>query len=123
MKLLLSIRPEFAMKIFEGTKKYEFRKRIPKLSVSEVVVYATSPTQKIIGEFSVNRIISGRPSSLWQKFNKYAGISRANFMKYFSGCTCGYAMEIIEPKLYKVPFNLRERYNCPPPQSFYYVER
>ena len=28
MKILLSIKPEFAEKIFSGSKKYEFRRRI-----------------------------------------------------------------------------------------------
>lgn len=28
MKVLLSIKPEFANKIFEGTKRFEFRKSI-----------------------------------------------------------------------------------------------
>ena len=33
MKVLLSIKPEFAEKIFNGTKKYEFRKSIFKNKV------------------------------------------------------------------------------------------
>ena len=52
MKVLLSIKPEFADKIFNGTKKYEYRRSIfKKKEVKTVVVYASSPIQKIIGEF------------------------------------------------------------------------
>ena len=37
--VLLSIKPEFAYKIFDGTKKYEFRKQIFKdSSVKKVIV-------------------------------------------------------------------------------------
>ena len=36
MKVLLSIKPEFADKIFNGTKKYEFRKEI--FNGSEVLI-------------------------------------------------------------------------------------
>ena len=58
MKIILSIKPEFAAKIFEGTKKYEFRRAIFKnKNVKKVVVYASSPVQKIIGEFEIEDII------------------------------------------------------------------
>ena len=46
MKVLLSIKPEFANKIFEGTKRFEFRKSIFKKEVKTVVVYASSPLQQ-----------------------------------------------------------------------------
>ena len=50
MKVVLSIKPEFANKIFEGTKKYEFRRAIFKNpNIKKVVVYSSSPVKKIIG--------------------------------------------------------------------------
>ena len=59
MKVLLSIKPEFAEKIFNGTKKYEFRKNIFKnKSVDKVVVYASSPVQCVIGEFEIETILN-----------------------------------------------------------------
>ena len=65
MKIILSIKPEFAAKIFEGTKKYEFRRAIFKnKNVKKVVVYASSPVQKIIGEFEIEDIIKNDLESL-----------------------------------------------------------
>ena len=59
MKVLLSIKPEFAEKIFNGTKKYEFRKSIFKnKDVDTVVVYASSPWQYVIGEFHIDKILN-----------------------------------------------------------------
>ena len=59
MKVLLSIKPEYAEKIFEGTKKYEFRRSVFKnRNVKTVVVYASSPVQKVIGEFDIEHIIN-----------------------------------------------------------------
>ena len=56
MRVLLSIKPEFAELIFKGTKKFEFRKSIFKNSeIKTVVVYASSPMQKVIGEFEIDR--------------------------------------------------------------------
>ena len=57
MTVLLSIKPEFAEKIFDGTKKFEFRKSIFKnTDVQTVIVYASSPVQQVIGEFTIDSI-------------------------------------------------------------------
>ena len=48
MAILMSIKPEYANKIFSGIKRYEFRKRIPKQPYERVYVYSSSPVKKII---------------------------------------------------------------------------
>ena len=56
MKVMISIKPEFADKIFTGIKKYEFRKVLFKNNdIDTVIVYASSPVQKVIGEFKIKR--------------------------------------------------------------------
>jgi predicted transcriptional regulator len=48
--VLLSIKPEFADKIFCGLKRYEFRKVLFKnRNVKKIVVYASAPIRKVIG--------------------------------------------------------------------------
>ena len=83
MKVLLSIKPEFANKIFEGTKRFEFRKSIFKKEVKTVVVYASSPLQQVIGEFEVERILHLELDTLWDMTHKESGISENFFYKYF----------------------------------------
>lgn len=57
MKVLLSIKPEFANKIFEGSKKFEFRRSIFKnKQVKSIVVYASAPISKVIGEFEIDTV-------------------------------------------------------------------
>ena len=51
--ILLSIKPEYCRKIFEGTKKYEFRKHLAQNDVEKIVVYSTAPEKKVIGEIEV----------------------------------------------------------------------
>ena len=76
MRVLLSIKPEFAFKIFDGEKKYEFRKVVFKNpKVKTVVVYASSPVQKVIGEFEIEDILSSNPNEIWKKTKKYSGIT------------------------------------------------
>jgi predicted transcriptional regulator len=66
MKVGLSIKPEFAFKIFDGTKKFEFRKSIFKnKKVHTVLVYASSPVQRVIGEFQITQIINQDIHTLW----------------------------------------------------------
>jgi len=78
MRVLLSIKPEFAEKIFNGTKKYEFRRTVFKnQDIKTVVVYASSPVQKVIGEFEIEEIISDQLQALWKQTKKYAGINEA----------------------------------------------
>lgn len=66
MKVLLAIKEEFASKIFEGTKRYEFRKSIfKKPGVTSVVMYVTAPVGKVVGEFEIGEVLSDRPDALW----------------------------------------------------------
>lgn len=63
MKVLLSIKPEFVNEMVLGNKKFEYRKSIFKRAdVTDVVVYATKPYGKVVGEFKIDRIIDDNPS-------------------------------------------------------------
>ena len=78
MRVLLSIKPEFAKLIFDGTKKFEFRKTIFKnKNIKTIVVYASSPLQKVIGEFEIEDTINEDLDLLWEKTKEHAGIDRA----------------------------------------------
>ena len=81
MKVLLSIKPEFALKIFDGSKKYEYRRAIFKnQEVSTVIVYASDPIKRIIGEFEIEDILHEEPRALWVKTKNHAGISEKKIL-------------------------------------------
>lgn len=123
MKVLLSIKPEFANLIFDGTKKFEFRKVIfKKNNIKTIVVYASSPIQKVIGEFEIHQIIYEQLDCLWEETKHYAGIDEDFFYQYFAEKKTGYAIEIKNPKKYALPLCLREVFNLTPPQSFLYLK-
>lgn len=122
MKVLLSIKPEFADKIFKGEKKFEFRRTIFKNeAVKTVLVYASSPVQKVIGEFEIETIIKNDPEILWNMTSDFAGISRDYFMEYFSNKDFGFAIKIKNARKYKIPKCIRKDFNSFPPQSFLYL--
>ena len=123
MKVLLSIKPEFAFKIFEGKKKFEFRKVIFKNpKVKTVVVYASSPVQQVIGEFEIDEILTSSPEDIWEMTKQYSGISEGFFYEYFSNKQIAYAIKIKRTKKYKKPLSLKENFNVSPPQSYLYLQ-
>jgi predicted transcriptional regulator len=121
--VLLSIKPEFAEKIFQGVKKYEFRKALFKnRNVKKVVVYASAPISKVIGEFEIEDILEHDTESLWAKTKKHSGIPKEYFDSYFQGKKIGYAIKISKSKLYKDPLDLNKHFKLKcPPQSFMYI--
>lgn len=123
MKVLLSIKPEFAKKIFDGSKKFEFRRNIFKRQdIEKVVVYASSPIKRIIGEFEIAKVLSDEPSQLWLETKEFAGINEEYFFKYFSNISVGYAIKIKSYQLYDFPIHIKDSLGVSPPQSFMYIE-
>ena len=71
MRVLLSIKPEYAEKILSGEKRYEFRRALFKNpEIKKVVIYATSPIKKVIGEFDIECILTLELEDLWRKTKK-----------------------------------------------------
>jgi len=121
MKVVLSIKPEFANKIFEGSKKFEFRKAIFKnKNVKTVIVYASSPVQRVIGEFEIETIFNHDIDSLWGLTKEHSGISEKYFYEYFADRKVGYAIKIKKVKRYARTKCLKTEFKLTPPQSFAY---
>jgi predicted transcriptional regulator len=123
--VLLSIKPMFADRIFTGEKRYEFRKALFRdRSVQRILVYASAPISKVIGEFSVEGFLELEPELLWQKTREYAGISKEFFDSYFAGRSKGYAIRVGEVMRYPIPLELDHHFNVKQaPQSFIYIPR
>ncbi len=123
MKIILSIKPKFAEQIFSGKKKYEYRKIIFKdKRVTHVVVYASAPISKVIGEFEIGTVIKEPIGELWKLTKKYGGVEKEFFNKYFEQRKEGYAIQIKKTLLYKTEFDIYEKYGVKPPQSFLYLK-
>lgn len=124
MKVLLSIKPQYSKKIFEGKKKYEYRKSIFKNeNIDTIVVYETMPTGKVVGEFKIDKIIKDDPLRLWNQTKKNAGILKKDYMDYFKDRKYAFAIVIKNIKLYDTPLELvqLDPEIKKPPQSFRYI--
>lgn len=122
LRALLSIKPKHVEKIFSGEKKYEFRKILFKQpGVKSIVVYASSPISKVVGEFNVKAILSMDLDELWEKTANYSGIDKSFFDDYFKGRTTGFAISVGKLNKYPRPLELETLGIKYPPQSFCYL--
>ena len=119
--ILLSIKPEYVDHIFNGSKKYEFRKHLPQVKVDKLVVYSTDPVQRVVGEVEVLGSLTMKPTPLWEATKQLAGISRAKYRVYFKGCTAASAFQLGQTWLYEMPKTLEEIGVKSAPQSFIYL--
>jgi predicted transcriptional regulator len=124
MTILLSIKPEFAFKIFDGTKKYEFRKSISKRNdINKVVVYASSPIQQVIGEFEIVQILNDDREIIWNITKETAGITKQFYDEYFADRDKAFAIQVGRVKKYAQPKLLSDFDLIVAPQSFVYIKR
>jgi predicted transcriptional regulator len=124
MRVLLSVKPRFAEAILSGTKTFEFRRAMfRRTDVRTVVLYASSPTRKVVGEFIIEEVLSLAPDALWGATGAGGAIDRDYFDQYFQGCTTGHALKVKRARRYRSPLCLRSDFGIEhPPQSFRYVE-
>lgn len=120
-KILMSIKPCYSEKIFDGTKKYEYRRRIANKEVSSIVVYSSSPKCEVIGEVEVKDVIKKSPRSLWNETKDKSGISYADFMDYFSDCEYAFAYVLGKYNKFSSPKKLINYNVKQAPQAFVYV--
>lgn len=123
MKVLLSIKPEYAEKILQGEKKFEFRKAVFKdRSVTTVLIYATMPVGKVIGEFEVDEVLSDSPQVIWSLTSAFSGITQTFFNQYFLGRGTAHAIKVKQARRFDQPLSLKTFVpSGAAPQSFCYV--
>lgn len=123
MRILLSIKPEFADKILSGDKKFEFRQSaFAKIPADCVVIYATKPIGKLVGEFDVERVYVDAPDKIWHQTKKFAGIAKERYDDYFNGRSTAVAIAVGEVRKYCEPRDLNTIGDkVVPPQSFRYL--
>lgn len=126
--LLLSIRPNHAEKIVNGTKSVELRRRKPRMEGGGVaLIYASAPTQALIGEVQILSISEARPQDIWAKVREKAALTKEDFDEYFKGADRAVAIEVGNVRKFTQPItltNIRVAISdFRPPQSFRYVDQ
>lgn len=122
-KVLLSVKPQFVDLITSGVKRFEYRRVLYRRSdIKRIVVYASSPVCRIVGEIEVGDLLTDTPESIWERTKDKAGVSREFFFSYFDGLPQAHAIEIKAYHPYPSPKKLDDEYpSIAPPQSFCYL--
>lgn len=119
--MLLSIKPEYVDKIVAGRKKYEFRKFHCRKGIDTIVIYATAPVKKVIGEVALLDIIEGSVEYVWHKTKGFGGILEKDYMAYYQGKKVAIAYQLGKVTLYNDPMELKDLGLDYVPQSFAYI--
>ena len=125
MNVIISIRPCFCDSIFKGLKLYEYRKRVfTRSDVDKVYIYVTKPICRIVGYFTIKRIIDDSPSIVWDMTHEDGGISKKYFLDYFKGHSVAHAIEVGEVVKLDTPIDPKSIIKgFTAPQNFMYVDR
>lgn len=122
-KILMSINPIYADKILSGTKKYEYRKvKAKKDKVNIIVIYATYPIMKVVGEVEVKDILEETPEKLWNVTKKYSGVTKQFYDNYFNKSSKAIAYKLGKIEKYDEPKKLEDVGVKCVPQSFLYLD-
>ena len=122
--VLLPIKPRYAEPIMEGRKRVEFRKTTFSARPSHVVVYASSPTQRIIGYFEVSGLEVGTVEELWERYAEVGCIEHEDFFNYYGSRQEGLALGVGTVTALDEPVALEDLgLGIRPPQSFMYLPR
>ena len=122
MKVLMSIKPKFVKQILAGTKLFELRKRNFKLEVKTVIIYESSPTKKIVGEFIIDKIIRDTPQKIYLDYSEKLGISKKEYFEYFRNINVVYAIKIKKVIKYEKELTLSDFNVKKAPQSYQYIK-
>jgi len=122
--VLLSIKPKYADLILTGSKQVEFRRSWAAQDVGLIVLYSSSPIQKIVGIVEVDSVVMSSPTSLWKTCTeKGGGLTRKELRSYFAGKSKGFAVllgNVFEPATHIDPADVFCKFI--PPQSFRYLD-
>ena len=124
MNLIISIKSQYAQMILDGSKRYEYRKSIPqRRDIQKVYIYATKPICRIVGEFTLDGIISDTPQKVWAATARQGGITKTFFNDYFKGRNKAYALKIGDVIKYDTPLDPRKVItDFTAPQNFMYTK-
>lgn len=120
--MLISIKPGYVENIFNGSKKYEYRKIRCKQDIDKIIIYSTYPIMKVVGEAKVEKILEDSPDRIWEKTKKYSGIDLNFYQKYFKDRSKAIAYKLTNIKKYDSPKELSSYGIKAAPQSFVYIQ-
>jgi predicted transcriptional regulator len=124
--VLLSIRPQHARNILNGSKTVELRRTRPRIQTGDLaLVYVTRPVCAVVAAFTVGRVVAQPPEELWFSVRQHAGVDRRQYDTYYAGATIGTAIFVANIRQLPEPLALSDLKEAipgfRPPRSYRYV--
>ena len=113
--MVFSIRAEYCAGILEGSKRWEFRTRCPRIEPGETaLIYESRGRGRIVASFRRGIIIEGTPAAAWNEVTVQGGghgVSFNGLLDYLDGREKAFAMGLIDVR----PLNIElpERMRAP----------
>ena len=120
--IIISIHRQYCDLLFEGKKRFEFRKYVPSRPVSSILVYEAKGCGQIVGELTVEKTLTGTPEEIWTKTKNLAGIDKESFFSYYNGKQKAVAYVIRSAKRYGKSRPLSDFGVSRPPQNYIWVK-
>ena len=102
---------------------FEFRRVLPRCQeVDTIIVYASKPVGKVVGEMIVGDFLTYPTNEMWEWTKDKSGLTREEFFGYFHGKKYAHAIEIKSYRDYEQPIPLDVLIpGKTPPQSYCYL--
>jgi predicted transcriptional regulator len=121
---LLPIKPRYVAAILNGAKRVEFRRQAFARPISHVLIYATSPVQRVVGYFQIATITKNTPAKIWKAYRDIGGVSADEFAAYYDGANWAVAIEVQNLVILARPMRLDEiQTRLRAPQNYTYLSR
>jgi len=128
--LLISVKPQYARKIFSGEKTVELRKSAPRKANKDslLLIYVTSPVKELWGICKIDEIISNNPMDLWDEIGDKTGISKKEYSAYYKKSNNAYGIKLKDIKNFlDNPIKLTLLKDLipgfAPPQTYRYIDK
>jgi predicted transcriptional regulator len=109
--------------ILAGDKTFEFRRLRFKRDVRTIVLYAWSPSCKVVGEFTLEEVLTLNSTTCGETTYHGGGIERSYFDEYFEGRSTGHALKVKRTRRYRSPLCLAEGFWDQPSASVVLLSR
>lgn len=121
-QVLMAIKPQYVKQIVSGEKTVEYRKtRIQRNDVDCIVIYASSPVKKVIGEVELLDILEDTVDHIWDKTSQQGGCSKEAFYDYYKDKNKAVAYVLGQVTIYDEPKTLSDYHINYYPQSYVYL--
>lgn len=122
--VLLSIKPKYADLILAGTKRVELRRSWPFSDIGVMVLYSSSPVQKLVGLVFIDDVVECDFETLWSIADANGGgVTYDELKAYVEGKKTAFGILISRVRVADVQIDPKDLFpDFTPPQSFAYLE-